>query len=192
MCLVRSPLAPKDFFGPHSKSSGPPFLRISWKWGEKVFLSTWYDGKILQGLRDAIFPYPAENINNSNLVYYQWGKKLHNLLCYECLSKYLGQQHGRVWSSNNIALAITATVINMPFSFVIERMQKHDDSSSHILNYCPMFLVASKEFAYMILFTLKDTFNCNVDWQTLLHYQINVSVCNLCIAIDLTFFSIHA
>ena len=86
----------------------------------------------------------------------------------------------RVWSSNNIALA-TATVINMPISFVIERMQTMMmivvAMDRNILNYCPMFLVASKEFAYMILYTLKDTFNCNVDWQTLLHYQINVGVC---------------
>ena len=100
----------------------------------------------------------------------------------------------RVWSSNNIALA-TATVINMPISFVIERMQTMMivvAMDRNILNYCPMFLVASKEFAYMILYTLKDTFNCNVDWQTLLHYHINVGVCNLCIAIGLTFFSIYA
>ena len=85
----------------------------------------------------------------------------------------------------------------MPISFVIERMQTMMivvAMDRNILNYCPMFLVASKEFAYMILYTLKDTY---IQLQRGLANTVALSnqrwrVYNLCIAIDLTFFSLYA
>ena len=121
-----------------------------------------------------------------------------NLLCYVCLSSQIfrpAAAYSNVLSSNNIALAITATVINMPISFVIERMQTMMTvvaMDRNILNYCPMFLVASKEFAYMILYT-----QGYIQLQRGLANTVALSnqrwrVYNLCIAIDLTFFSIYA